>query len=75
MERYFVDSNVFLRFIVRDDTGQSAHAEHLFLRAKAGKIKLFCGPPVFFELADLGVATFNRVHFEKTGAVLYGFEK
>jgi predicted nucleic-acid-binding protein len=134
MKRYFVDSNVFLRFIVRDDTDQTAAAERLFLQAKAGEVELFCGPPVFFEVAwvlrvvyklenvaildilesmlsipnltvsdadavaraialarrqslgfadsyiaagalekNIGVATFNRAHFRKTGAKLYPF--
>jgi len=51
MERYFVDSNIFLRYYSRDDERQSAQAEELFLRAKAGEIEIFCGPPVFFEVA------------------------
>ncbi|MDR1647020.1 MAG: PIN domain-containing protein [Zoogloeaceae bacterium] len=136
MKSYFVDSNVFLRFITRDDADQSIIAERLFLQAKAGEIELFCGPPVFFEVAwvlravyklenaaildilesmlsipnlavsdadsvtraiamarrqslgfadsyiavtalgkNIGVATFNRAHFEKTGAVWYPFDK
>jgi predicted nucleic acid-binding protein len=134
MARYFVDSNVFLRFVARDDAGQAGAAERLFLEAKAGEVELFCGPPVFFEMAwvlravyrlentaildilesmlsipnltvsdgkavaraialarrnslgfadayiaagalekNMGVATFNRAHFEKTGAALYPF--
>ena len=51
MERYFVDSNVFLRYYSRDDEHQSAQAEEFFLRAKRGEIEIFCGPPVFFEIA------------------------
>ncbi|MDR3255316.1 MAG: PIN domain-containing protein [Synergistaceae bacterium] len=49
MERYFVDSNIFLRYYSKDDEVQSAAAEAFFLRAKRGEIELFCGPPVFFE--------------------------
>jgi predicted nucleic acid-binding protein len=48
---YFVDSNVFLRFYTADDPKQQAEAQEFFLKAKAGEIDLFCGPPVFFEIA------------------------
>jgi predicted nucleic acid-binding protein len=51
MARYFVDSNVFLRYYNGDDPEQSAAAAQFFLRAKDGEIELFCGPPVFFEVA------------------------
>jgi len=50
-KRYFVDSNIFLRYYSRDDEHQSAQAEEFFLRAKRGEIEMFCGPPVFFEVA------------------------
>ena len=51
MGRYFVDSNIFLRYYSHDDERQSAQAEEFFLRAKRGEIEIFCGPPVFFEVA------------------------
>jgi predicted nucleic-acid-binding protein len=51
MERYFVDSNVFLQYYSRDDERQSAQAEEFFMRAKRREIEIFCGPPVFFEVA------------------------
>jgi len=51
MESYFVDSNIFLRYHSRDDEKQCEEAEAFFLRAKRGEIKIFCGPPVFFEVA------------------------
>jgi len=51
MERYFVDSNIFLRYHSKDDAKQSAEAEAFFLRAKRGEIEIFCGAPVFFEVA------------------------
>lgn len=47
----FVDTNVFLRFLTRDDAGQTAAAEKLFREAAVGKIHLVTGPPVLFELA------------------------
>ena len=51
MQGYFVDSNVFLRFYTADDPKQQMEARKVFLKAKAGEIELFCGPPVFFEIA------------------------
>jgi len=51
MTGYFVDSNVFLRFYTADDPKQQAEAREIFLKAKAGEYELFCGPPVFFEIA------------------------
>ena len=51
MGGYFVDSNVFLRFYTADDLKQQAEAREIFLKAKAGEFELFCGPPVFFEIA------------------------
>jgi predicted nucleic acid-binding protein len=51
MERFFVDSNVFLRYYNKDDPKQRAAAASVFLKAKKGQIELFCSPPVFFEVA------------------------
>jgi predicted nucleic acid-binding protein len=51
MSGYFVDSNVFLRFYTADDPRQQAEAQKIFLKAKAGELELYCGPPVFFEIA------------------------
>ena len=34
MQRYFIDSNVFLRYYHRDDPKQSDAAEDVLLRAK-----------------------------------------
>jgi len=51
MEKFFVDSNVFLRYYSRDDAEQSDLAKKLLLKARDKKISLFCGPPVFFEVA------------------------
>jgi predicted nucleic-acid-binding protein len=51
MDRVFVDANVFMRFFTKDDEGQEAKAKKLFLKAQAGKLRLFTGPPVLFEIA------------------------
>ena len=51
MRKYFVDSNVFLRFYSKDDEKQRQQARELWLKAQKKEIELYCGPPVFFEVA------------------------
>jgi predicted nucleic-acid-binding protein len=51
MRKYFVDSNVFLRFYSKDDEKQGQQVKAMFLSAQKKEIELFCGPPVFFEVA------------------------
>jgi predicted nucleic acid-binding protein len=51
MRQYFVDSNVFLRYLNKDEPNHAEAAALLFQRAKDRDIELFCGPPVFFEIA------------------------
>jgi predicted nucleic acid-binding protein len=51
MKKYFIDSNVFLRFYSKDDEKQRKQAGALLLKAKNKEIELYCGPPVFFEVA------------------------
>ena len=51
MNTWFVDTNVFLRFLTFDDRGQHQKAVRLFESALAGECRLVTGPPVLFELA------------------------
>jgi predicted nucleic acid-binding protein len=51
MKKVFVDSNVFLRFLNKDEPKHALAAEALFQKAKNGEIELLCGPPVLFEVA------------------------
>jgi predicted nucleic acid-binding protein len=51
MKKYFVDSNVFLRYLNRAEPKHAALAEAIFKKAQDKKVELFCGPPVFFEIA------------------------
>lgn len=51
MTAWFVDANVFLRFLTVDDEGQHQQAVRLFEAARAGECRLVTGPPVLFELA------------------------
>ena len=50
MKKIFVDSNVILRILTRDDENQFIKAEELFKRAINGEVLLLCGPPVLFEV-------------------------
>jgi predicted nucleic acid-binding protein len=51
MISWFVDANVFLRFLTVDDEGQHARAVRFLERAAKGELCLVCGPPVLFEMA------------------------
>jgi predicted nucleic acid-binding protein len=64
MKCFFVDSNVFLRFFAHDDVKQANEAEKLLMQAKQGETALFCGPPVFFEVAWVLHSTFRLPHAE-----------
>jgi predicted nucleic-acid-binding protein len=51
MRKYFVDSNVFLRFYSEDDEKQRQQVKAMLLEAQKEEFELYCGPPVFFEVA------------------------
>jgi predicted nucleic acid-binding protein len=51
MTAWFVDTNIFLRFLTLDDDGQHAKAVRLLESAARGERRLVTGPPVLFELA------------------------
>jgi predicted nucleic acid-binding protein len=51
MTTWFVDTNVFLRFLTLDDAGYHAKSVRLFEAALKGECRLVTGPPVLFELA------------------------
>jgi predicted nucleic acid-binding protein len=59
MPKYFIDSNVFLRYYSNDDPRQSEQAKAVFLKAKTKEIELYCGPPVFFEVAWVLKSTYG----------------
>lgn len=46
----FVDTNYFLRFVLRDNELQYVEAKKLFLEAAKGKIELITSTVVFFEI-------------------------
>lgn len=51
MKSWFVDTNVFLRFLTTDEHGQHQKAVRLFEAARRDECRLVTGPPVLFELA------------------------
>lgn len=50
MRKYLVDTNVFLRFLLKDSRQLHQQSKKYFLRAKKGKISLILLPPVIFEI-------------------------
>ena len=50
MRRYFVDSNIFLRFLLGDEPRQSRLAKSIFLRAEKNEIGLWTTRAVVLEL-------------------------
>jgi len=51
MTDWFVDSNIFLRFLTVDDRGQHPKAARFLEKVARGECRAVCGPPVLFELA------------------------
>lgn len=47
----FIDTNIFLRFLLKDNDAQYLEAKELFLQASYGHIKLITSLIVFFEVA------------------------
>ena len=66
MKKIFIDSNVILRILTRDDENQFKKAEQLFTRAINGEVMLYCGPPVLFEV----VWTLEARYKVPSGAIL-----
>ncbi len=51
MKKVFIDTNVFMRYLVNDIPDQADKVERLFDLAEQDKLRLLTGPPVFFEIA------------------------
>ncbi len=50
MKKYLADTNVFLRFLLKDNKRLYQQAKKYFLQAKKGKISLLLLPQVVFEI-------------------------
>lgn len=51
MKKVFIDTNLFIRYLVNDVPSQADQVDRLFDLAEDGQIALITGPPVFFEIA------------------------
>lgn len=51
MKAIFLDTNLFLRYLVNDIPEQADKVERLLDLAEKGEVRLVTGPPVFFEMA------------------------
>lgn len=51
MKKIFVDTNLFIRYLLNDIPSQIDKVDHLFDLAEKGEVTLVTGPPVFFEMA------------------------
>lgn len=51
MKKIFLDTNIFIRYLVNDIPGQVDKVEKLFDLAEQDDVLLLTGPPVFFEIA------------------------
>lgn len=49
-DKYFVDTNVFLRFFLKDNNEQYKIAEKLLKKAKQRKLELWIIPQIIFEI-------------------------
>ncbi len=57
--KIFVDTNYFLRFLVKDIEEQSLIVKTLFNDGKDGKVKLFSSSIVFFEIYWVLVSSYK----------------
>lgn len=55
----FVDTNYFLRFLIKDIEAQSLEAKALFENGRNRKIKLFSSTIVFFEIYWVLVSSYK----------------
>jgi len=51
LKRIFVDTNLFIRYLINDVPSQIDKVERLFDLAEKRDVTLVTGPPVFFEIA------------------------
>jgi predicted nucleic-acid-binding protein len=50
MEEFFVDTNIFLRFLLKDDRKKAARCKKLFEKTAKGKVQLFTSDLVIAEV-------------------------
>jgi len=50
MQAYYIDTNFFLRFILKDNLSQLKTVKEYFLKAKSGMIKIVCLTEIILEI-------------------------
>ncbi|MBU1089021.1 PIN domain-containing protein [Patescibacteria group bacterium] len=60
MKKLYVDTNVFLRYFLNDNTRQSNLARKYFLQAQKNNCKLFTIPQILFEFAYVLKSVYKR---------------
>lgn len=63
----FVDTNYFLRFLLKDVNQQHRQAKKLFTQAAIGKIRLFTSVIVFFEIYWVLASFYEKGKLEVVG--------
>ncbi len=77
MQVYYVDTNVFLRFLLKDNSNYYNEATSLFRKAKDKKVKLLVPTIVIFEVAFVLLSVYKYakeeiiVHLESLLATDY----
>lgn len=66
MKEVFVDTNIFLRFLLADHPRQSPAARRLFAKAAKGRIKLITLPIVMAEIVWVLASFFKESRIEIT---------
>ncbi|MBI2011487.1 PIN domain-containing protein [Candidatus Daviesbacteria bacterium] len=66
----FIDTNIFLRFLLKDIESQYKEAKKLFLKAADGDVKLLSSTIVFFELRWV-LGSYYRLSKDKVISILY----
>lgn len=69
MTKIFVDTNFFLRFLLKDIHNQHQKTKELFLEGAKGKLQLFTSLIVIFELYWL-LTSFYRKNKQKIAKIL-----
>jgi predicted nucleic-acid-binding protein len=64
MKSYFIDTNYFLRLLLKDNKQQFRKVYELFQKAIGGEIKIFTSVVVFFEIYWV-LSTFHKQNKQK----------
>ncbi len=66
----FIDTNIFLRFLIKDNDLQYKQAKELFLKAADGEVKILSSTIVFFELRWV-LGSYYKLSKDQITPILY----